>query len=99
MRAPITMTTSLSPPNGCATSSRLVLSQTAMSTSAQSETSKPPTSSDIRNAISSPASADGTTPSSSLDGQTTKKYGPAHVHVSRFRARDSEKDMPTNDTS
>lgn len=52
-----------------------------------------------RSVISSPGSADGPTRSGSPDGQTTNPSGPAPVRVSRFRARDSEKAMPTNDTS
>ena len=51
------------------------------------------------NAISSLASADGPLPSVSRDGQTINQSGPAHVHVSRFRAQDAGKAMPTNDTS
>ena len=35
----------------------------------------------------------------SLPGGETSPSGPGAVHVSRFRARDSEKAMPTNDTS
>lgn len=37
--------------------------------------------------------------SGSQDGPTANPSGPAPVPVSRFRARDSEKAMPTNDTS
>ena len=50
-------------------------------------------------AISSPASLDGSLPCDSPSGQETDPSGPAHVPVSRFRALDSEKDMPTNDIS
>jgi len=50
-------------------------------------------------AISSPESAAGPTPSNLLDGPKTDPSGPAPVPVSRFRARDSEKAMKTNDTS
>lgn len=51
------------------------------------------------NAISSPASGDGPTRFVSPAGQTTDQSGPAPVPVSRFRSLDSEKAMPTNDTS
>ena len=57
------------------------------------------TSSDTTNTIGSPESADGATHSDSPDGPTTEKSGPEAVPVSRFRALDSEKDLPTNDTS
>ena len=53
---------------------------------------------DTTAAIFSPASPDGTSPCSSPDGET-ERSGPAAAHVSRFRARDSERAMPTNDTS
>ena len=52
---------------------------------------------DTRKSTSSLASADGPTPSDSQDGQTTSPSGQAPVHVSRFRAQDSEKAMPIND--
>ena len=51
-----------------------------------------------RNVTYSPGSADGPAPSDSPDGPTTGLSGPAPVPVSRFRARGSEKAMPTNDT-
>ena len=57
------------------------------------------TSEDMSNATSSPASADGPTPSASPDGPATGQCGPEAVPVSRFRARDSEKAMPTSATS
>ena len=50
-------------------------------------------------AISSPASADGPSPSVWPECPTTGPSGREAVPVSRFRARDSEKDLPTNDTS
>ena len=50
-------------------------------------------------AISSPASAAGPMQDASLASPTTSPCGPAPVPVSRFRARDSAKAMPTNDTS
>ena len=49
-------------------------------------------------AISSPGSPDGISRSASPDGETTQS-GQGAAHVSRFRARDNEKAMPTNDTS
>jgi hypothetical protein len=59
----------------------------------------PPTLQASRNATSSLESADGHAPCASLDGQTIGLFGPAPAHVSRFRALDSAKAMPTNDTS
>ena len=56
-------------------------------------------SEDTTNAISSPASEDGPTPSALPDGPPTGSSGPEAVPVSRFRALDSTKAMPTNDTS
>ena len=50
-------------------------------------------------ATSSPASAGGATRCDSRDGPTTGQSGPAPVPVSRFRALDSEKAMPIEDTS
>ena len=52
---------------------------------------------DTSESISSPESPDGNLRSSGPDGKD--QSGPDHAPVSRFRARDSEKDMPTNDTS
>ena len=57
------------------------------------------TSKDMTNATFSPASADGPMPSTSRDGPLTDQCGPEAVPVSRFRALDSTKAMPTNDTS
>jgi hypothetical protein len=51
------------------------------------------------NATSSQGSEAGPTRSDSPDGPTTDQSGPAHVPVSRFRARASKKAMTTNDTS
>jgi hypothetical protein len=56
------------------------------------------TSKDSSNVISSPESEDGLMHSGSQDGPMNEKSGPVPVPVSRFRARDSEKAMPTNDT-
>lgn len=49
-------------------------------------------------ATSSPASEAGPTRSNSQGGRKKERSGPDHVRVSRFRALDSEKAMPTNDT-
>src|ERR1700744_250772 len=57
------------------------------------------TSKDTTSTISSPASAGGATRSGSPDGPMIAPSGPAPVPVSRFRSRDREKAMPTNDTS
>jgi hypothetical protein len=65
----------------------------------QSSMFDPPTLPGSTSAISSPESAAGPTPSDLPDGPTTAQSGPAPVPVSRFRARDSKKAMPTNDTS
>ena len=53
---------------------------------------------DTTAAISLPGSPGGISPSRSPDGETARS-GPEAVHVSRFRARDNERAMPTNDTS
>ncbi len=81
------------PLNGSATSSPPARSRAASLTCA------PATSPDTTNAISSLASADGPTPSDSADGPMTGPSGLVPAPVSRFRARDSAKAMPTNDTS
>ncbi len=60
--------------------------------------SNPMTSPDSLNAISSPESEAGHSRSAWPTGPTMKMSGPAHVPVSRFRASDSEKAMPMNDT-
>ena len=54
-------------------------------------------SKDTNSATSSPASADGHLPLNGQDGAAPS--GPAVVHVSRFRALDSTRAMPTNATS
>ena len=69
------------------------------STSAPSSTSSLTTFDLFGNAIFSPGSAAGPSPSLSPAGPTTAKSGPAHVHVSRFRAQDNAEAMPTSDTS
>lgn len=57
------------------------------------------TSTPTPSATSSHESQDGPSPSASQNGQTTNQSGPHPVHVSRFRAQDNGKAMPTNDTS
>lgn len=61
--------------------------------------SSPTTCVDTARPISSPASVDGLLPYALPAGPTINPSGPGPVPVSRFRARDSEKAMPTNDTS
>jgi hypothetical protein len=67
--------------------------------SAQLSMFGPMTSEGTTNATSSPASAGGAKPSSSPAGRKENVSGLEAVRVSRFRARDSEKAMPTNDIS
>ena len=55
------------------------------------------TSEDMNNAISLPGLEDGRLPLDGPDGEG--QSGPEAVPVSRFRARESAKAMPTNDTS
>lgn len=71
----------------------------AMLTKDQLSMFEPTTCGDTPNAISSPASEDGRSLSGSPESATTRQSGPDHVRVSRFRARESGKAMPTNDTS
>ena len=52
---------------------------------------------DTSECISSPASQDGSSPSTSPDGESAP-CGPAPVLVSRFRARDCDKALKTSDT-
>ncbi len=84
---------------GCENSSAPDTSRPASLTNAASPKSIRRKSKTIVNAISSPVSVAGAMPCASPDGQTTNQSIPAHVPVSRFRARDSEKAMPTNATS
>ncbi len=93
-----TITTPRSPP-GSASASQPDLFRKATSTIDPSPISTPPTSPATTSAVSSPASAAGPTPSGSPAGRTTNRSGPDPARVSRFRARDSEKAMPTSDTS
>lgn len=69
-----------------------------MSITAASWKSLPMTSKDTPNATFSLESPDGVSPSPSPGGRKTAKSGQAPARVSRFRALDSEKAMPTNDT-
>jgi len=68
------------------------------SMNAASSMSSQPTFEASPNAISSPGSEAGVTPSALPDGPTMSPSGPAPVPVSRFRSQDSEKAMPINDT-
>src|ERR1700758_2557992 len=54
---------------------------------------------DSNKSISLPESVAGHMRLNSPDGLTISKFGQDHAHVSRFRALDSEKAMPTSDTS
>ena len=67
-------------------------------TSGQSLTCAPTISKATRNAISSPASADGPLLSELLDGPMIAPSGPDPVPVSRFRALDSERATPIDAT-
>lgn len=87
------------PRNGSATSSLPDTYRQETLTSEASLTCDQTICADTRNATSSQELAGGPTLFGSPDGPTTKKSGPAHVRVSRFRARDSEKAISTNDTS
>ncbi len=62
-------------------------------------TSELPTLPDTTSVIGSLVSAVGRSRSKSQDGQKAVQSGPHPVPVSRFRALDSEKSIPTNDTS
>lgn len=68
-------------------------------TSEASLTCNPMTSPNTSSVISSPGSAAGLTRSASPAGPTIAPSGPAPVRVSRFRAQDSTRAMPINDTS
>ena len=61
--------------------------------------SNPKTSKATTSAISSPESPDGPSRLSWQEFRQMHRSGPDHVPVSRFRAQDSEKDMPIEDTS
>lgn len=87
------------PHNGSATSSQPASSRQATLTSEASSMSGRTTSEVTRNATSSPALPAGASRSSLPAGPTNGQSGPAPVRVSRFRSRDSDKAMPTNDTS
>src|SRR5262249_42541425 len=84
--------------NGSATSSQPATLRQATLTSEASLTCGPMNSAATGNATSSLASGDGRAPSDLRAGPTTDPSGPDHVHVSRFRALDTERAMPTNDT-
>lgn len=85
--------------SGSVTLSQRDLFQREMSTNEVLSTCSQTTCADTGIITSSAELADGPTLSVSLDGRTKTKYGPARARVSRFRALDSAKEMPTNDTS
>jgi len=85
--------------NGSETSSTQGTSPAETLTSGQSLMCAPTISPDMSSVISSLASADGPTPCGLLNGPTGARSGREAARVSRFRARDNKKDMPTNDTS
>ncbi len=92
------MTTNEPQPPGSGNSSEKDSSLSAKLTSATSKRSKPKNSAASNSATSSPGSEAGPTPFASPAGPTTNPSGPPAVPVSRFRARESNKAMPTNDT-
>ena len=67
-------------------------------TADQSLTCDPKTSKALPSVTSSAAYSDGPTPCALPTGPKNAPSGPAPVPVSRFRARDNTKAMPTNDT-
>lgn len=87
------------PPDGFPTSSQTDLFQPAPSISAASSISRPLTLPAQGSGISSRASPAGDLPAASPASRTTSTSGPDHVRVSRFRSRDANAAMPTNDTS
>src|SRR5580693_3066727 len=92
------MTTTRKPAPGSENSSGEDSSRPEKSMSAASSMSAQETSKASSNVTFLPGSQDGPTPSSSPDGLPSAPSGLAPVPVSRFRALDSEKAMPTNDT-
>lgn len=87
------------PRNISATSSTPDLFRPETLTSEALSSSAPVTCAATPNAISSPAWVDGLTLSGLPAGQTIAQPGLDRVPVSRFRALDSKRVMPTNDTS
>jgi hypothetical protein len=85
--------------NGSETLSTADTSPQETLTSGQSLTCGPTICADTSNAISSPGLAVGLTHSGLPDGPMIAQAGRAPAHVSRFRALDTERAMPTNDTS
>lgn len=85
--------------NGFETLSAQDISRPDMLTSEASSTCVPTTCAAIGNAISSVGLPDGPTHLGSAAGPLTSKSGPARARVSRFRALDNGRAMPTNDTS
>ncbi len=95
---PTTMSSIPTPPNGSESLFALESSPPETLTNAPSSKSKRATSKGTRNATSSPGLADGPERSGSQAGPTTNPPGQDRHRVSRFRALDSAKAMPTNDT-
>jgi len=97
----VSITTKLTPiaALGCEISSPQDTCQRETLTSEASLTCADQTSLDTGNAISLLGLAGGPTRSGSQVGPTNAPSGPAPARVSRFRALDSERAMPTNDTS
>src|SRR5688500_17024833 len=91
MHAPIITKSIRSPLSGCGTSLPQNTSRQATLTSDQSLTCAPQTSPDIRNAISSQASADGRSPSDLQAFPTTDLFGQALVHASHLVKPASDK--------
>ena len=87
------------PLSGCGISLRRDICPMASSTNDQYSLFPSTTSPSADNAISSPESAAGRTPSTSPAGPASAKSGPPACHVSRFRSQDSDRAMSTNDTS
>lgn len=85
--------------NGSATSSPPATSRQATLTSEASLTCQQTTSEATPRPTSSPASVDGLEPSELLASPMIIPSGRAPAPVSRFRSLDSDKAMPTNDTS
>lgn len=100
MTWPLTTTRSIpTAPHGSATSSQPATSPLATLMSDQLSMFDLMTSPDTASATGLPESQAGVSPCALPDGPTTASAGPAPARVSRFRALDSGRVMPTNDTS
>lgn len=84
------------PHNGFGTSLPLGLSPSEMWTSDQSSMSQVMTFDHTNSATSSLESVGGLSPCDMRESRTTRLSGPVPVRVSRFRARETEKAMPTD---